>query len=136
MMAVLGAPTTVAEKERAAVVAAREIVRSVHSLALGRHDEPLRVGIGIATGNAFVGNIQSIDRLIWSAVGDTPNLAARLQTLTRDLNAAIVIDLSTRMKAGNVADDFKLHSAVTIRGRRKIEDVYALPLAMVDPQLN
>jgi len=128
MMAVFGAPTPLAEKEREAIAAGREIVLSVHSLALGGGEEPLRVGIGIATGKAFVGNIQSIDRLIWSAVGDISNLAARLQALTRDLNAAIVIDSVTRMKAGSLADDFRRHDSVTIRGRRQSEDVYSLPL--------
>ena len=87
------------------------------------------MGVGIATGKAFVGNIQSIDRLIWSAIGDTSNLAARLQGLTRELNAAIAIDSTTKMKAGRIADDFERHAGMPIRGRRRTEDVYALPLS-------
>jgi len=129
MMAVFGAPAPLAQKERAAVAASREIVFSVRSLDLGAHrEQPLEVGVGIATGKAFVGNIQSIDRLIWSAIGDTSNLAARLQGLTRELNAAIVIDSATRKKAGTVADDFERHDSMPIRGRRQSEDVYSLPL--------
>jgi adenylate cyclase len=129
MMAVFGAPAPLAQKERAAVAASREIVLSVGSLDLGAHrEQPLEVGVGIATGKAFVSNIQSIDRLIWSAIGDTSNLAARLQGLTRELNAAIVIDSATRMKAGTVADDFERHDSMPIRGRRQSEDVYSLPL--------
>jgi class 3 adenylate cyclase len=129
MMAVFGAPAALTQKERAAVAASREIVLSVRSLDLGAHrEQPLEVGVGIATGKAFVGNIQSIDRLIWSAIGDTSNLAARLQGLTRGLNAAIVIDSATRMKAGTVADDFERHDSMPIRGRRQSEDVYSLPL--------
>ena len=129
MMAVFGAPAPLAQKERAAVAASREIVFSVRSLDLGAHrEQPLEVGVGIATGKAFVGNIQSIDRLIWSAIGDTSNLAARLQGLTRELNAAIVIDSATRKKAGTMADDFERHESMPIRGRRQSEDVYSLPL--------
>jgi hypothetical protein len=40
----------------------------------------LSVGVGIGTGPAFVGNIQSSDRFIWTVIGDTVNLAARLQS--------------------------------------------------------
>ena len=129
MMAVFGAPAPLVEKERAAVAASRQIILSVRSLELGvQREQPLDVGVGIATGKAFVGNIQSIDRLIWSAIGDTSNLAARLQSLTRDLNAAVVIDSATRTGAGDAAADFERHEGTPIRGRRQSEDVYALPL--------
>jgi class 3 adenylate cyclase len=132
VMAVFGAPEPLMEKERCAVAAGREIVAAVRSLALGReHPEsrPLEVGVGIATGKAFVGTIQSVDRLIWTAIGNTPNLGARLQSLSRELNAAIVIDAATWMAAGALAADFERHAHTPIRGRRQTEDVYALPLA-------
>ena len=130
MMAVFGAPAPLAEKERAAVRAGREIVFSMRSLDLGAQiEQPLEVGVGIATGKAFVGNIQSVDRLIWSAIGNTSNLASRLQGLTRELNAAVVIDSTTRINAGSDAYDFERHESVPIRGRRQSQDVYALPLS-------
>lgn len=133
MMAVFGAPEPLAEKERAAVEAGRGIVVAVRALALGGErpeSRLLEVGVGIATGKAFVGNIQSVDRLIWSAIGNTTNLAARLQSLTRDLNVAIVIDAATQKAAGDVTTDFEQHAQTPIRGRRQAEDVYALPLTM------
>jgi adenylate cyclase len=88
----------------------------------------LDVGVGIASGKAFVGNIQSIDRLIWSAIGDTPNLAARLQDLTRQLNASVVIDAATWTLAGDAVYDFQRHPRIPIRGRHQVEDIYVLPL--------
>ncbi|MBV8452665.1 MAG: adenylate/guanylate cyclase domain-containing protein [Deltaproteobacteria bacterium] len=139
MMAVFGAPAPLAEKERAAVVSAREIVSSIRSLELGsaRREQPaLEVGIGIATGNAFVGNIQSVDRLIWSAIGDTTNLAARLQALSRNLNAAIVIDSATRSSIGAAGADFEQHERVPIRGRRQTADVHVLPLVAANSSEN
>src|SRR6516225_8556317 len=134
MMAVFGAPAPMVEKERAAVATAREIVFSVRSLELGpqRQQPALEVGVGIATGKAFVGNIQSIDRLIWSAIGDTPNLAARLQGLTRELNASVIIDSATCRSIGEAAADFEPHQAVPIRGRRQTADIYVLPLVTSD----
>jgi hypothetical protein len=66
MMAVFGAPRELAHKERAALKAGREIVEAVGSLtvddAQGRPTK-LSVGVGIATGEAFVGNIRAVDRL-------------------------------------------------------------------------
>ena len=88
----------------------------------------LSVGVGIATGEAFVGNIQAVDRMIWSAIGNTTNLAARLQSLTRDLDASLVIDQETWEKAQPAAEDFEKRPEVPIRGRRQPQDVYALPL--------
>ncbi len=131
MMAVFGAPRELAHKERAAVEAGYEIVEAVGALPVedqeGRRTK-LSVGVGIATGEAFVGNIQAVDRMIWTAIGNTTNLAARLQSLTRDLDAAMVIDLATWRAAGEVASDFERREAVPIRGRRHSEDVYLVPL--------
>lgn len=121
MMAVFGAPDPLPNKERAAVEAAREILAAVES--------PIRVGVGIATGLGFAGSIRSADRLIWTVIGDTTNLASRLQALTRDLDAAIAIDEETRRAADYVCADFELHADVAIRGQRDRRDVYALPLA-------
>jgi adenylate cyclase len=85
--------------------------------------------VGIATGTAFVGNIQAVDRMIWSAIGNTTNLAARLQGLTRELDAAVVIDRTTWERAQPAAADFETRAAVPIRGRRETQDVHALPLS-------
>jgi len=131
MMAVFGAPRELAHKERAAVEAGREIVSAVASLpveASAAKSGKLSVGVGIATGEAFVGNIQAADRMIWSAIGNTTNLAARLQGLTRDLDAAVVIDEATWERAHPAAEGFALRRAVEIRGRSDRRDLHSLPL--------
>ncbi len=132
MMTVFGAPKALAQKERAAVAAGREIVTAVEAIPMGEGEggsTKLSVGVGIATGEAFVGNIQAVDRVIWSAIGNTTNLAARLQGLTRELDAALVIDAATWGELGSAGQDFEKHAAVPIRGRQQIEDLYALPLS-------
>jgi adenylate cyclase len=130
VMAIFGAPTTLVEKERAATTAARDIVDAVACLAVGPgHATPqLSVGVGIATGDAVVGTIRSADHLIWTAIGNTPNLAARLQSLTRQLEAAIVIDRATWIAAGAVASDFQHRADVPIRGWKTGVDAYFMPL--------
>jgi adenylate cyclase len=120
LMAVFGAPEPLARKEQQAVEAARRIVDSMPAT--------LAVGVGVATGDAFVGSIRSTDRLIWSAVGSTTNLASRLQSLTRELSASIAIDETTRTRAGYVCADFVRHADVAIRGRTGRFEVFALPL--------
>jgi adenylate cyclase len=52
---------------------------------------PLRVGIGISSGPACVGNMGSAERFDYSVVGETVNVAARAETATKDLGADIVI---------------------------------------------
>jgi adenylate cyclase len=131
MMAVFGAPRALAHKERAAVEAGRAIVAAVGALRID--GTRLAVGVGIATGDAFVGNIRAVDRWIWSAIGNTTNLAARLQSLSRDLGAALVIDAPTWQRAGAAAADFEARSGVAIRGRRQPQDLYALPLREANP---
>ncbi len=131
MMAVFGAPRELAHKERAAVEAGREIVEAVAALPgkdAGGGPTKLSVGVGIATGEAFVGNIQAVDRMIWTAIGNTTNLAARLQSLTRDLDAALVIDHPTWERAQPAAAGFEKRPDVPIRGRRETQDVYTLPM--------
>jgi adenylate cyclase len=117
---VFGAPEALPKKEQQAALAARSIVDSM--------PEHLAVGVGVATGPAFVGSIRSTDRLIWSAVGSTTNLAARLQSLTRELGASIALDETTRERAAYVCTDFARHANLAIRGRTGRFDVFALPL--------
>jgi adenylate cyclase len=131
LMAVFGAPQPLAGKERAALDAARRMTGAVRAIPTSERNGPLSVGVGIATGRAFVGDIRSAERLIWSAIGDIPNLAARLQSLTRELDAAIAVDAATQAAAGPAAADFERISGVRIRGRRQTEDVYVLRQALL-----
>jgi class 3 adenylate cyclase/glycopeptide antibiotics resistance protein len=124
MMVVFGAPRALAGKERAAVEAARALSAEVRTLAA--EGEPLEVGVGIASGEAFVGNVRAVDRWIWTALGNPTNLAARLEKLTRELGAWIAVDEATWRGAGEVAADFVRRPAVRVRGRREPMDLYCL----------
>jgi class 3 adenylate cyclase len=132
MMAVFGAPRDLAHKERAAVEAGREIVLAVRSILVedsATEHGGLSVGVGIATGPVYVGNIQAVDRMIWSAIGSTTNLAARLQALTRDLDADLVTDAATRDALGAAGWGFERREDTPIRGWSHRQDVYVLPTA-------
>ena len=75
-MAFFGAPIHREDHPRRAVETAVEIMREIVDLAdqLG-----LRVGAGISTGEAFVGNVGGSDVTDYTVLGDTVNVAARLQ---------------------------------------------------------
>jgi class 3 adenylate cyclase len=131
LMAVFGAPEPHPHHARVAVQAACEVVATVRSLALGGADgdRAITVGVGIASGQAFVGNIQASDRLVYTAVGDVVNLASRIQGLTRQLQAAVAIDASTHDTAGESAAGFERQGRIQVRGRAEPVDVYSLPLS-------
>jgi class 3 adenylate cyclase len=131
MMAVFGAPVPLADKERAALRAALLIRERVRALRFGEDGRALDVGIGIATGPAYVGSIQAADRAIWSALGNTTNLAARLQALTREEDASIALDETTRRRAAEAAGGFRSLGIVPIRGRRP-QEVFTLSLESGD----
>ncbi len=124
MMAVFGAPGPLAHKEQAAVEAGTQIVERVGSLAGAGGS--FQVGIGVATGLAYVGSIQAVDRMIWTALGNTTNLASRLQSMTRELDAAMIIDESTWQEAGGIGHRFRPHRDTSVRGVSGRHSLYVL----------
>jgi class 3 adenylate cyclase len=79
---------------RNAFAAAREMFRRLRALneLLERDGQPrLAIGIGIASGEAIVGNIGSADRHDFTAIGDAVNVAARLQSLCKPLGMRLIV---------------------------------------------
>ncbi|MEN8183887.1 MAG: adenylate/guanylate cyclase domain-containing protein, partial [Myxococcota bacterium] len=85
VMALFGAPLALEDAPRRAVTAALAIQRGLESFSEeveGQHGVPFRMRIGIHSGPVVVGRIGDDLRMDYTAVGDTTNLAARLQGLT------------------------------------------------------
>jgi adenylate cyclase len=85
----------------------------------------LRHGIGIHTGEAIAANIGSPDRLSYLLVGDTVNLASRLQGLTKELGKEMIISDATRSR---LKDDSRLEKlpAAIVKGKRRPVQISAL----------
>jgi adenylate cyclase len=84
----------------------------------------LRVGFGLATGELVAGNVGSHRKLEYTVIGDPVNLAARLQELTPDLGADILMSADTARRAGSVV---RLRSLgeIEIRGRAEGVEVFS-----------
>ena len=79
-------------------------------------DAPLRIGIGVHTGEAIVGTMGPPTSPNYSAIGDNINIAARLEAKTKDLQCTVVISGSTLTMAGASATDYP-NEEVDVRGR-------------------
>jgi adenylate cyclase len=107
---------------------AREMLRRLDVLNAQLGDElrqPLRIGIGIHYGEAIVGAMGPPRSQIITAIGDTVNTAARLESLTKDYNCSLVI---SRRAAEAAAVDLRaaaLHTA-PVKGREQPVEFYAL----------
>ena len=82
------------------------------------HDlrEPIRFGIGIHGGEVIIGDIGYRDHMVFTALGDAVNVAARLQDLTKIHACEAVVSDEVRLTAG-LADDVLPQEEVPIRGR-------------------
>jgi adenylate cyclase len=126
--AVFGAPVTRPGHAGQAVRAALEMRARLAdwNAARARTGRPLlRNGIGIHTGTVLAGNIGSADRLSYALVGDPVNLASRLQGLTKELHADVLVSGTTRARLDGEAPLVPL-PAVKVKGRTAEVEVYAL----------
>ena len=99
LMAIFGAPEPLAEHAECAARAAVEMIETVELFNRERRalDKPqLRIGIGIASGEMVAGYAGTNERATYTCIGDTVNVAARLETHTKVAQRPILIDAATR----------------------------------------
>jgi adenylate cyclase len=100
---------------RAAAMIAANIEELNRFLAHDLH-EPIRFGIGIHSGEVIIGDIGYRDHIVFTALGDAVNVAARLQDMTKSLACEAVLSEEVRLTAGLAADALP-QQEVAIRGR-------------------
>lgn len=105
IMAFWGAPVASPDHARMAVAAAIDMSAALEEMRsqLGTLGEGLEIGIGIHTGPAIVGFIGSSDRLDYTVIGDTVNLASRIESTTKGV-ARLLVSEATRDAVGTAYD--------------------------------
>jgi adenylate cyclase len=130
IMVEFGAPLDDEIQEKHAVMTAIGMQRELKKLLKKWEKEgkpQIEIGIGIHTGLAIVGNIGSEKRIEYTAIGDTVNVAARLEQATKLLKKSILISDITYEA---IKDEFKAVSLgpMILPGRREAITIYSIEL--------
>ncbi len=128
MMVEFGAPKDDPNQEKNAILAALEMHKALKTLAKkwNKEGKPvIEIGIGIHTGLAVVGNIGSEKRMEYTAIGDSVNVASRLEVLSQELGETILVSETTYSA---IKDKFPFTSLglKEIIGRKEGINLYAI----------
>ncbi|WP_062308160.1 CHASE2 domain-containing protein [Polynucleobacter sinensis] len=99
IMAFWGAPIKDEDHARHGLISAFEMLKAMELLNaefINKGWPPIKVGIGLNSGRVSVGNMGSEIRLAYTVMGDAVNLASRLEGITKEYGAAIIIGEETR----------------------------------------
>ena len=139
VMAFWNAPLDDPEHARNATLGAldmQEEMRKLSDQLVAEGREPMRLGVGICTGEASVGNMGSELRMAYTAMGDTVNLSSRLEGLTKQYGAGILVSESVREACGSFLT-FRWIDTVRVKGRERPVRIYE-PIgetALVQPEV-
>ena len=129
IMAFYGAPIDQPNHARRAVVTAIEMIHETRKLAKEREREgswpPFKIGFGIASGPCQVGLIGSDEVFNYSVIGDTVNLAARLEGLNKTYNAEILVSEKTWLLVEDLVEGCFIDE-VAVKGKNEKVKVYQI----------
>lgn len=114
------------EHAKNAVKAGKAISKRLHTFQCARESagkETFLSGIGINTGDVFIGSIGTEERREYAVIGDTVNLASRTEAANRVYKTQFLITENTYQYVKDIADVIKI-SDVEMRGKREKINVY------------
>ena len=126
VMAIFGEPIQDKNHAQNAVKCAYSMIQKVKELQKkwAKEGKPkIEIGIGINTGEVFVGNIGSNNRMEYTVIGDTVNLASRLEGYNKVYKTKLLISPTTYEQVKSFTDVIKI-SDVQIRGKANKMDIY------------
>lgn len=125
IMAFWGAPVPDPDHARNALLAAMEMITKLESLQdhfKSRGWPPIKVGVGLNTGDMTVGNMGSEFRLAYTIMGDAVNLGSRLESLTKNYGVDIMVSEFTSARVPDFA--FRELDCVRVKGKDKPVKIY------------
>lgn len=135
IMAFWGAPLEEANHAKLAVQAGFEMLVELKKLTIKWEREgrmPFSVGIGINTGEVIVGNIGSSIRMDYTVIGDSVNLAARVESLTRKFKSDFLITESTYQLTKDIVQARKM-GALRLKGKQEPSMIYSVEKVDLKP---
>jgi adenylate cyclase len=130
LMAIFGAPVPRDDHRQAAVLAARqmiELIRLFNQEQAAQDKIQIQIGVGIASGRVVAGYTGTHNRATYTCVGDTVNVAARLESHTKELGRPILIDENTRQGLGD-GIAVEAQGELLMKGKTEPTVVYAVPV--------
>ena len=131
LMAIFGAPAPLKDAPLGAVRAALDMQEMITMFNRAREAEqkaPIRIGIGIASGDVVAGYTGTQQRATYTCIGDTVNLAARLEAHTKDAGRGILLDGDTRRALGESPVALENLGEVLFRGKAVAVPVFAVKM--------
>ncbi len=120
VMAIYGAPLPVEEHPRDACESALAMIAALEHIEPCcpdlHHIFPIRIGVGVHTGDVVVGNLGSSFHFTYTVLGDNVNLASRLEGLTKQYGVSILVSEATRSE---VADEYEFRELDVVRVKGK-----------------
>jgi class 3 adenylate cyclase len=129
LMSIFGAPIPQADHCERAVLAALEMIELIDGFNADRGAQgktEIRIGIGIASGPVVAGYTGTTQRATYTCVGDTVNLAARLETHSKLMGKQILFEGVTRAALG-AAFKVESHGLAQLKGKTIEVEVFSVP---------
>ena len=131
IVVVFGAPTAHDSIEWSAVGAALEMrdrLVELNAKRVSLGDEPLQTGIGISTGKVVAGQVGSLERFLYTVIGDAVNVAARLEGLTKEFEGNPVLVNSATYEAIRERSELSIEDfgPRQVKGRREPVHIYGV----------
>ena len=126
IMVIFGEPIQDINHPKNAVKCAYEMLKKVSYLRekwLEEGRPKFEIGVGINTGEVFIGNIGTENRMEYTVIGDSVNLASRIEGYNKVYKTNLLISSSTYNSVSDCADVIKIKE-VQIRGKSKKMDIY------------